>query len=152
MGESGDDIVFMGEYHHSLDDKGRVVIPNKFRLKLGSQFVITRGIENCLYVYTEPEWKKIVTKLDALPFTKKDARTFIRTFFSGASFGELDRQGRLNIAAPLVKYAALKRDVMIIGANNRFEIWSNDNWNQFLKANNSKLEDIAENLFTDCDS
>lgn len=141
--------MFMGEYHHSIDEKGRVVIPTKFRMELGERFIITRGLEKCLYVYSEKEWNKIVDKLNTLPFTKKDARTFIRSFFSGASSCELDKQGRINVATTLVSYAGLEKDTVIIGANDRIEIWSKDAWDNFLNENASKLEDVAENLFQD---
>lgn len=140
-------IMFMGEYHHSIDEKGRVVIPTKFRLELKDNFVIAKGLEKCLYIYSNDEWNKIVDKLNTLPFTKKDARTFIRTFFSGASSCELDKQGRINIASPLVEYAGLNHDLVIIGAMDRVEIWDKDSWNEYLNKNSQQLEDIAENLF-----
>lgn len=89
--------MFIGEYHHSVDDKGRLIIPSKFRDELGTKFIITRGIENCLFVYSLESWEKIVNKLETLPFTKKDARAFIRFFLSGASEAEFDKQGRINI-------------------------------------------------------
>ena len=143
--------MFMGEYHHTIDDKGRLIIPSKFRTELGESFVITRGLENCLFVYSLVEWNKIVDKLKKLPFTKKDARTFIRSFFSGAAECEFDKQGRINVVSPLQSYADLTKECVIIGANDRLEIWSQNNWNKFLNDNSSKLEDIAENLFTDFD-
>ncbi|MGN1371207.1 MAG: division/cell wall cluster transcriptional repressor MraZ, partial [Candidatus Coprovivens sp.] len=99
--------MFMGEYHHNIDDKGRLIIPAKFRSELGEKFIITRGLEKCLYVYSESEWNTIVAKLKTLPFTKKDVRTFIRSFFSGATECEFDRQGRINITSPLVSYAGI---------------------------------------------
>ena len=94
--------MLIGEYHHNIDDKGRLVIPTKYREELGNEFIITRGIEKCLYVYSYQEWEKLVSKLDTLPFTKKDARTFNRTFFSGASVCEFDKNGRINITSPLI--------------------------------------------------
>ena len=99
--------MFMGEYHHNLDEKGRLIIPAKFRETLGDKFIITRGIEKCLYIYSQADWEKIVKKLNTLPFTKKDARIFVRSFFSGAALIEVDRQGRINIASPLVVHAAV---------------------------------------------
>lgn len=141
--------MFMGEYHHSIDEKGRIVIPTKFRMELKEKFIITRGLEKCLYVYSEKEWNKIVEKLNTLPFTKKDARTFIRSFFSSASSCELDKQGRINIATTLVNYANLSKDTVIIGANDRVEIWNSEEWDKFLDENASKLESVAENLFQD---
>ena len=94
--------MFIGEYHHSIDDKGRLIIPSKFREELGNNFIITRGIENCLFVYSLDSWNEIVRKIESLPFTKKDARTFARFFLSGASEAEFDKQGRINITSPLI--------------------------------------------------
>lgn len=139
--------MFMGEFHHNIDDKGRIVIPNKFRSELGDKFIITRGLENCLYVYSMDEWNNLVSKLSTLPFTKKDARIFIRSFFSGATECEFDKQGRINITSPLVSYADIEKECVIIGANDRIEIWSLASWNNFMDINSDKLEDIAENLF-----
>ena len=143
--------MFMGEFHHNIDEKGRLVMPTKFRNSLGEKFIITRGLEKCLYVYTWTEWNNIVAKLKTLPFTKKDARTFIRSFFSGAAECELDRQGRINITSPLVSYADLEKECIIIGANDRIEIWSNNEWDKFFLENSEKMEDIAENLFNGID-
>ena len=143
--------MFMGEFHHNIDDKGRLVIPNKFRLELGERFIITRGLEKCLYAYSMTEWNNIVAKLKQLPFTKKDARTFIRSFFSGAAECEFDRQGRINITSPLVSYADLTKECVVIGANDRLEIWGKANWDNFFTENSEKLEDIAENLFNEMD-
>ena len=143
--------MFMGEFHHNIDEKGRLVIPNKFRLELGERFIITRGLEKCLYAYSMTEWNNIVAKLKQLPFTKKDARTFIRSFFSGAAECEFDRQGRINITSPLVGYADLTKECVIIGANDRLEIWGKANWDNFFEENSEKLEDIAENLFNELD-
>lgn len=137
----------MGEYHHSIDDKGRLIIPAKFREELGSKFIITRGLEKCLYIYSENEWKIKVAKLKTLPFTKKDVRMFERFFLSGATECEFDRQGRINITSLLVRYADITKECVIIGANDRLEIWSETNWNQMIEANSDKIEDIAENLF-----
>lgn len=141
------DSMLMGEYHHNIDDKGRLVIPNKFREELGETFVIARGIEKCIYVYSNTEWEKLVSKLNTLPFTKKDARTFTRSFFSGATVCEFDKSGRINITSPLVSYAGLTRECVIIGVNDRLEIWSEEAFNDFMNENEEKLEDIAENLF-----
>ena len=143
--------MFMGEFHHNIDDKGRLVIPNKFRLELGERFIITHGLEKCLYAYSMTEWNNIVVKLKQLPFTKKDARTFIRSFFSGAAECEFDRQGRINITSPLVAYADLTKECVVIGANDRLEIWGKANWDNFFEENSEKLEDIAENLFNELD-
>ena len=141
--------MYMGEYHHNIDEKHRLIIPAKFREELGTKFVITRGLEKCLYVYSYSDWNRIVDKLKTLPFTKKDARTFIRAFFSGATECEFDSTGRINIASPLVSYADIEKACVVIGANDRIEIWSENNWNNFFMDNTEQLETIAENLFQD---
>ena len=140
--------MFMGEYHHSIDEKGRLIIPSKFRTELGENFVITRGLENCLFVYSLIQWNKIVDNLKKLPFTKKDARNFTRFFLSGATVCELDKQGRANIPSSLTDFAGLEKDCIVIGVNDRLEIWSETKWNEFFDANCDQLSDIAENLFT----
>ena len=140
--------MFMGEYHHTIDDKGRIIIPSKFRNELGESFVVTRGLENCLFVYSLVEWNKIVDKLKKLPFTKKNARNFNRFLLSGAIITELDKQGRANITSSLISFANLEKDCIIIGVNDRLEIWSKDNWDNFFNENSDKLSDIAEDLFT----
>ena len=140
--------MFMGEYHHTIDEKGRMIIPSKFRNELGESFIVTRGIDKCLFVYSLPEWEKIVTKLKTLPVTKKDARNFTRFFLSGATTVEFDKQGRINISTPLITYANLEKECIIVGVNDRLEIWSKDMWENFLNENSENLSDIAENLFT----
>ena len=139
--------MFLGEYHHNIDEKGRLVSTTKYREELGNSFIITRGIEKCLYVYSNSEWEKLVAKLNTLPFTKKNARTFLRSFFSGATVCEFDRTGRINITSPLVSYADLTKECVIIGVNDRLEIWNEELFNNFLDENSSELESIAENLF-----
>ena len=139
--------MFMGEYHHNIDDKGRIVLPGKFRNNNIDKIVVTRGLEQCLYLYTVEEWDKVVSKLNKLPFTKKDARTFMRSFFAGAIVCEFDRNGRINITSPLVSYAGLTKECVIIGVNDRIEIWDEKLFNKFMDDNSSKLESIAENLF-----
>ncbi len=139
--------MLMGEYHHSIDDKGRLIIPSKFRYELGEKFIITRGLERCLFVYSLEEWDKIVKRLKSLPFTNKDARNFTRFFLSGAAECEFDRQGRINITSPLVNYADLTKECVIIGANDRLEIWSSKSWEDFFTTNEDNLANIAENLF-----
>ena len=139
--------MFIGEYHHSIDDKGRLIIPSKFRDELGTKFIITRGIENCLFVYSLESWEKIVNKLETLPFTKKDARAFIRFFLSGASEAEFDKQGRINITSPLISYANITKECVVIGTGDRLEIWSEESWNDFFTSAKDSMSDIAENLF-----
>ena len=139
--------MLMGEYHHNIDDKGRLTIPSKFRFDLGDKFVITRGLENCLFAYSEDDFKKIVERLEQIPFTKKDARQFMRFFLSGATLVEFDKQGRINITAPLISYANLEKECIIIGTGDRLEIWSSDNWNSFMDSTKDSMSDIAEGLF-----
>lgn len=145
--------MFMGEYHHTIDDKGRIIVPAKFRQDLGDKFVVTRGIENCLFAYSYDEWNKIVERLTKLPFTKKDARNFSRFFLSGATVVEFDKQGRINISSCLVDYANINKDCVIVGVGDRLEIWSQENWDKFFNDNQENMSDIAENLFmSDTDS
>ena len=141
--------MFMGEYHHTIDDKGRLIIPAKFRSELGDKFIITRGIENCLFAYPEKRWEEIVHKLESLPFTKKDARNFTRFFLSGATVAEFDKQGRVNITSPLINYAGIEKECIIIGTGDRLEIWSEDAWNSFFNSASINMSDIAENLFNE---
>ena len=141
--------MFIGEYHHTIDEKGRIIIPSKFRDELGGSFVVTRGIEKCLFVYSMDNWNRICDKLNAIPFTKKDARVFNRFFMSGATNVELDKQGRINISAPLISYANLIKDCVVIGTGDRLEIWSQDDWNSFFNSNKDNMSDIAENLFNE---
>ena len=146
-GEKWGDFMLMGEYHHNIDDKNRLTIPSKFRYELGEKFIVTRGLDGCLFVYPMDEWNKIIEKLQTLPFTKKDARAFLRFFLSGATECEFDRQGRINISTPLADYAGLKKECIVIGVNDRIEIWSKESWEQVLTLNQDNLSDIAENLF-----
>ena len=139
--------MFMGEYHHNVDEKGRLIMPSKFRYDLGETFVITRGIDNCLFVYPKETWNNITSKLNELSFTKKDVRSFQRFFLSGASICEFDKQGRINITSPLMDYAKLSKECVIIGVNDRIEIWSKDNFDNFLDENIDNVSDIAERLF-----
>ena len=141
--------MFIGEYHHTIDEKGRIIIPAKFRGELGTNFIVTRGIENCLFVYSLDNWAKITDKLSSLPFTKKDARTFNRFFMSGATNVELDKQGRVNVTAPLIDYANIVKDCVIIGTGDRLEIWAQEAWNDFFNSTKDSMSDIAENLFNE---
>ena len=140
--------MLMGEYHHTIDEKNRLIIPSKFRNELGDSFVITRGLEKCLFVYSLVEWNKIIDKLGTLPFTKKASRDFTRFFMSGATECVLDKSGRVCITSPLVHYADLTQNCVIIGANDRLEIWDESAWESFFKTNEENFADIAENLFS----
>ena len=148
-GEKWGIIMFIGEYHHTIDEKGRIIIPSKFRELLGEKFVITRGIENCLFVYSLQEWGKIVDKLNSLPFTRRDARVFNRFFLSGATDVELDKQGRVNLPEPLVKYSKISKNCVIIGTGDRLEIWAQEEWDVFFDSTKDNMSDIAENLFNE---
>ncbi|MFC0558709.1 division/cell wall cluster transcriptional repressor MraZ [Halalkalibacter alkalisediminis] len=138
--------MFMGEYRHNVDEKGRMIVPAKFRDDLGSSFVVTRGLDRCLFVYPQEEWKKLESQLKTLPFTKKDARAFTRFFFSGATECELDKQGRVNIASPLREYAELDKECVIIGVSNRVEVWSKSNWEDYFAESEESFSEIAENI------
>ncbi|WP_088005777.1 division/cell wall cluster transcriptional repressor MraZ [Indiicoccus explosivorum] len=138
--------MFMGEYQHTVDSKGRLIVPAKFRELLGDAFVITRGLDNCLFGYPMDEWRKMEDKLKALPVTKRDARAFTRFFFSGATEVELDKQGRVNIPPTLRAFANLEKDCVILGVSNRFEIWSQDAWETYFTESEDSFNDIAEEL------
>ncbi len=138
--------MFMGEYHHSIDNKGRLIVPSKFRDGLGDMFIITRGLDQCLFGYPISEWQQIEEKLKGLPLTKKDARAFTRFFFSGATESELDKQGRINIPAPLLQYAKLEKECVILGVSNRIEIWSKQIWEDYFSQSEESFAEIAENM------
>ena len=146
-GEKWGDFMLTGEYLHSIDAKGRLIIPSKLRNEFNDSIIITRGLDGCLFGYDQKTWNSIIQKLDTLPFTKKDVRSFIRFFTSGAISLEFDKQGRINIPNYLNEYAKLKDDVIIIGVINRIEIWNKDKWNNFMNDNIESLSDISENLF-----
>ncbi len=139
--------MFIGEYHHNIDDKGRLIIPSKFRSELGEQFIITRGLDKCIFIYSMSEWNNIINKLKSLPFTKKDARNFMRFFLSGATVCEFDKQGRISITSPLVHYANLNHECVIIGVNERLEIWAKESFDDFLTTNEEEFSEISEHLF-----
>ena len=139
--------MFIGEYHHNIDDKGRLIIPSKFRSELGEQFIITRGLDKCIFIYSMNEWNNIINKLKSLPFTKKDARNFMRFFLSGATVCEFDKQGRISITSPLVHYANLNHECVIIGVNERLEIWAKESFDEFLTTNEEEFSEISEHLF-----
>ncbi|MBE3568682.1 MAG: division/cell wall cluster transcriptional repressor MraZ [Bacillales bacterium] len=138
--------MFMGEYRHSIDAKGRLIIPAKFREDLGEAFVLTRGLDQCLFGYPLQEWSILEEKLKALPLTKKDARSFTRFFFSGATECELDKQGRINIPSTLLQYAQLEKECVILGVSNRIEIWSKPIWEDYFAKSEESFTEIAENM------
>ncbi|NLY10373.1 MAG: division/cell wall cluster transcriptional repressor MraZ [Firmicutes bacterium] len=138
--------MFMGEYQHSLDSKGRLIIPAKFRENIGEGAVITRGLDNCLFLFPIAEWKILEEKLKALPLTKADARQFVRFFFSGASECEFDKQGRITLPQNLRTYGEIDKDVVVIGVSNRIEIWSKERWEKYVLEAEDSYETIAENI------
>ncbi|HHT68002.1 MAG TPA: division/cell wall cluster transcriptional repressor MraZ [Firmicutes bacterium] len=138
--------MFMGEYHHGLDAKGRLIIPAKFREELGEGAVITRGLDNCLFLFPQEEWSILESKLKALPLTKSDARQFVRFLFSGATECELDKQGRINLPPNLREFASIEKDAVVIGVSSRVEIWSKERWESYVDDAEESFEDIAENI------
>lgn len=120
--------MFMGEYNHTIDAKGRVIVPSKFRETLGDAFVVTKGLDGCLFVYDNEEWAAFEEKLKSLPITNKDARQFVRFFLAGAADVEVDKQGRILLPGTLRDFAALLKDVVLIGVGSRIEIWSKERW------------------------
>ena len=138
--------MFLGEFQHSLDTKGRIIVPAKFREDLGEKFILTRGLDNCLFVYPKEEWALMEEKLKKLPLTKADARAFVRFLFSGATECELDKQGRILIPVNLRDYSNIDKDAVIIGVSNRVEIWSLENWEKFSLNAEQSFEEIAEKI------
>jgi len=138
--------MLMGEYYHSIDSKGRLIIPAKFRDELGEKFVITRGLDRCLFVFPPHEWQQIEAKLKNLSFTNADVRAFTRFFFSGALECELDRQGRVHLPPTLREYAQLEKDCAIIGVSTRVEIWSQPVWENYFQQSAGSFSEIAEKL------
>lgn len=145
MVKSGDN-VFLGEYSHTIDSKGRIIIPAKLRNNLGNNFIITKGIDNCLFVYSEENFNNIIAKYKNLNDTK-DKRIFMRLFLSSASRLEYDRQGRINIPISLIDYASLTKNCKIIGVDDHLEIWNKDVWDEFILNHSSDLSEITDNLF-----
>lgn len=139
----------MGEYRHTLDSKGRLIIPAKFREQLGAKFVVTRGLDGCLFGYSLDEWALLEQKLRKLPLTKRDARAFVRFLYSAATECELDKQGRINLPQTLCRYASLTKKCMIIGVSNRLEIWSEERWQAYSQDAADNFDEIAEELNID---
>lgn len=137
-------IMFMGEYNHTVDAKGRLIVPSKFREQLGETFVVTKGLDGCLFVYANPEWKALEEKLTALPLTNANARKFSRFFLAGATTCEVDRQGRILLPAVLREFAKIDKDAVLVGVGSRIEIWSREVWNQ--SNTYDDMEEIAENM------
>ena len=138
--------MFMGEYRHSLDAKNRMIIPAKFRDELGNTFVVTKGLDGCLTVYTSSQWTKIIEQLEKLPTTKKEARQYVRYLTSKASECELDGQGRIQLPQVLVAAADIKKICVVVGAADHVEIWSEERWNAYEEEAAESFESIAETL------
>lgn len=138
--------MFIGEYEHSIDTKGRITMPAKLKLEIGEKFVITKGLDGCLFVYSQEEWTNFEEKLKTLPLTNKNARDFVRFFLSGAIECELDKQGRFLITSNLRDYATLEKEVVIIGVGTRLEIWNKEKWKKYSSDENISADEIAENM------
>ena len=138
--------MFIGQYKYNLDGKGRIVIPQDYRCQLGKNVVINKGIENCISIYSMPEWEKQVEKVTSLNFTQKSNRLFNRYFLSSAFNKEIDSQGRINLDDCLIKHAGITKECVIIGAGNVIEIWSLENWNKMEEERDEQFESISEEI------
>lgn len=136
--------MFMSEYNHSIDTKGRVIVPVKFRESLGAEFIVTKGLDGCLFVFPNEEWHIFEEKLKSLPMSNKDARKFVRFFLAGAAMVELDKQGRILIPPVLRECAGLEKDVVVVGVGNRVEIWDKGRWEESTTFND--MDEIAEHM------
>lgn len=136
----------MGEYLHTIDTKGRLILPAKFREELGDVFVITKGLDSCLFVYAIDEWATLEEKLKRLPLAKPEARAFVRFFFAGAAEGGCDKQGRVLLPNNLREYAHLEKDVVVIGVSNRIEIWDQNTWDSYNEQIGPTVAHISESL------
>ena len=138
--------MLIGEYEHSLDVKGRLIMPAKLREDMGEKFIITKGLDGCLFGFSQTEWSNFEEKLKTLPLTNKNARDFVRFFLSGAIECEIDKQGRFLIASNLREYANMEKDVVIIGVGTRLEIWNRDKWKNYTSDENISANEMAENM------
>ena len=139
--------MFLGQYEHTIDEKGRLIIPGKYRESLGEEFIITFGLDTCLFVYPLNEWKNLAEKIKSFPLGKKDARAFGRILFSRALNCSIDTQGRVSILKYLKDYAHINKEIMIIGVMDRIEIWSRDLWQKYSTEAIDSYEDIAERIY-----
>ncbi len=137
--------MFMGEYNHTIDAKGRLIMPSKFRESLGDEFVVTKGLDGCLFVYPNEEWNAFEEKLRTLPLTNKNARSFSRYFLAGAATCEVDKQGRILVPSALREFAELEKEVVLVGVLSRIEIWSKSKWEENNDAYEN-MDDIAEHM------
>lgn len=138
--------MLLGEFNHNLDAKGRVSVPSKFREDLGQTFIVTKGLDNCLFAYSKQEWQTFEEKLKTLPMTNTNARNFVRFFFAGATECEVDKQGRINIPQNLREYASLTKELSIIGVATRVEIWDKQKWEEYTNPNNMDVDELANQM------
>ena len=138
--------MFIGEFQHTMDKKGRINIPSKFRESLGESFYVTKGLDSCLFVFPEREWARFEEKLKELPLASRDARIFTRMFFAGAAECQFDRQGRIIIPPVLRQHGELEKEVVIIGVSTRIEIWGKARWEAYNAVDNVDYDDIAEKM------
>lgn len=138
--------MFIGEYQHTLDTKGRMFVPAKFRDDLGDTFIVTLGLDNCLFVFPQEEFDRLKAKLDAISITNKDARTFARFFFARASECEMDKQGRIMLPSTLREYAGLTKDVTVVGVSNRVELWNTEAWESTHSFENFSPDELSEKM------
>ena len=138
--------MFMGEYQHTLDNKGRLILPAKFREELGVRFIATKGLDNCLFIYAKDEWQVLEDKLKKLPLGKSEARAFVRFFFSGAAELECDKQGRILLPSNLREYANLDKEITVIGVSSRIELWSTKVWEEYNNKIAPKVVQMADDL------
>ncbi len=138
--------MLIGEYRHTIDIKKRIAIPSKFRKELGKKVIITKGLENCLFVYSEKKWKEVMEKLEKMPTVQSGARSFVRIMLAGAMEVELDRLGRVLIPDYLKEYASLKKNVVICGLSNKLEIWDSEQWNKYKKKVEKEIAEVSEKL------
>ena len=138
--------MLIGEYEHSIDTKGRLIMPSKLKEDIGEKFVVTKGLDGCLFVYSQTEWKIFEDKLRTFPLTNKDARALIRFFLAGAMECEIDKQGRFLIPSNLRGFAGLEKEVVVIGVLDKIEIWSKDKWLKYSEEENNSADEIAEKM------
>ena len=138
--------MFMGEYNHTIDAKGRLIVPAKFREILGDNFIVTKGLDGCLFVYPNDEWTRFEEKLKSLPLTNKNARQFTRFFLAGAAACEGDKQGRILLPQGLREFASLEKDVVLVGVASRIEIWSRERWDESMNTYDGDMDEVAENM------
>ena len=138
--------MFMGEYNHTIDAKGRLIVPAKFREILGDNFIVTKGLDGCLFVYPNDEWTRFEEKLKSLPLTNKNARQFTRFFLAGAAACEVDKQGRILLPQVLREFASLEKDVVLVGDASRIEIWSRERWDESMNTYDGDMDEVAENM------